>query len=66
MESISQRAEMPVEVRLLTVEFSQTPRKRGPHWEVVLYLAVSTKQQAASSNCIHVYKRVIRSSDKEY
>ena len=38
LESASLRVEIPVEVRLPTTESPQTPRKRDPHWELLLLL----------------------------
>ena len=36
LKSASLRVVMPVEVRLPTAGSSQTPRKRDPHWELLL------------------------------
>jgi len=38
LESASLRVEMPVDVRLPTVGSPQTPRKRDPHWVMLLLL----------------------------
>jgi len=38
LELASLRVEIPIEVRLPTAGSPQTPRKRDPHWELLLLL----------------------------
>ena len=45
LESASLRIGMPVEVRLLTAGSPQTPQQRDPHWELLLLLLFSVKNE---------------------
>ena len=50
LETVSLWAGMPVGIRLLTARSPQTPRKRDPHWDVVLLLFVVVMKHRYTHN----------------